>query len=242
MAAIPQTFDLAGEATRRLDFTFPETLARGDYLVTGLVRAQGGEAQAFADPLTVGIPVPILSYIVAPEGVVHPGELLTHTISFTNTSGLPLSNVLITASLPLSLTLVSGSITGGGALQGDDVRWELGNIAAGATVTLGFQAEAGDVPFTLAAFPVDSQVYFTATETGVSVASARALLSRCGVLSGDVDCSWAVDVQDVMAVENHWRALVGTPEYELYLDLNEDGVINVVDIMTVAAQWGRHYR
>ncbi|MFQ5853491.1 MAG: dockerin type I domain-containing protein, partial [Candidatus Binatia bacterium] len=57
----------------------------------------------------------------------------------------------------------------------------------------------------------------------------------------DVDCSWEVDVQDAMKVVNHWRAGVGTPEYELYLDLNEDGVINVVDITKVAAELGESY-
>ncbi|MFQ5873346.1 MAG: Ig-like domain-containing protein, partial [Dehalococcoidia bacterium] len=186
VAVIPQTFDLAGEATQRLDFTLPDNLARGDYLVTGLVQAQGGEAQAFVDPLTVGVPAPMLSYAVAPKGIAHPGELLTYTMGFTNTSGLAFSNVVITASLPVSLTLVSGSIAGGGSLQGDHIRWDVGNVADGAAANLGFQAEAGAVPSGLSVFPVDSQAYFTATETGISTTSVRTLLSRCGALFGDV--------------------------------------------------------
>jgi len=50
------------------------------------------------------------------------------------------------------------------------------------------------------------------------------------------DCS--VDMVDVMEVANRWHMADADPDWDARYDLDGDGVITVVDIMIVAANWG----
>lgn len=60
-------------------------------------------------------------------------------------------------------------------------------------------------------------------------------------------CHWAdfvgdcngVDVADIQAVAGAWRCLDGEPCYEGQYDVDGDGVVTIVDIMAVAAEWGQ---
>jgi hypothetical protein len=60
------------------------------------------------------------------------------------------------------------------------------------------------------------------------------------IVFGDLDCNCEVEADDIQQVACRWRAKEGDPEYASYpyYDLNHDGVINVVDLMLVAAHWG----
>ena len=58
----------------------------------------------------------------------------------------------------------------------------------------------------------------------------------CGTLEGDVDCDCEVDVGDITTVTDHWHEPV-TLENADY-DLNDDGVIDILDLMIVARNWG----
>ena len=58
------------------------------------------------------------------------------------------------------------------------------------------------------------------------------------IVFGDLDCDCEVEVDDILQVASRWRAKEGDPDYAPYYDLNHDGIINIVDIMLVAAHWG----
>ena len=50
------------------------------------------------------------------------------------------------------------------------------------------------------------------------------------------DCN--VDVEDIMEVAIHWHTTDADPDWGALYDLDGDGIITVVDIMIVAADWG----
>jgi hypothetical protein len=54
----------------------------------------------------------------------------------------------------------------------------------------------------------------------------------------DANCDCEVDVADVTAVASRWRCAFGEECYETLYDLNGNGVIDVVDMMTVVSYWG----
>ena len=133
-----QTFDIAGRASSSLTFPLPTTLASGEYLIHGWVASQGASAEAFVDTFQVGAPGPQLRYQVSPTGPVHPGDVLTYTVQFTNTLGVPLSSAVLTASLPISTAILPASITGGGAVNNKEVRWPLGTVPVDGAVSESF--------------------------------------------------------------------------------------------------------
>jgi hypothetical protein len=54
----------------------------------------------------------------------------------------------------------------------------------------------------------------------------------------DLDCNQAVDVVDITTEALHWQATSGQWNYSLVYDNNRDGVVDIVDLQRVAAQWG----
>jgi hypothetical protein len=54
----------------------------------------------------------------------------------------------------------------------------------------------------------------------------------------DFDCNSRVDIADVQAVAGRWRCESGEECYGLAYDVDGDGMITVIDIMQVAAEWG----
>jgi hypothetical protein len=58
------------------------------------------------------------------------------------------------------------------------------------------------------------------------------------IISGDLDCNCEVNIADVMLVANLWRCRSGDECYNDYCDIDEDGDIDVVDIMLVVKHWG----
>jgi hypothetical protein len=54
----------------------------------------------------------------------------------------------------------------------------------------------------------------------------------------DIDCNCTVDATDVQMVANNWRCATGDGCYDDRHDVDGDGVITVIDVMRIAAQWG----
>ena len=123
-----QSFNVGAGATAGVSFALPTSLAEGNHLILGSVSANGAAADIFTDTLQVGLPGPWLDYRVTPMGPANPNDVLTYTLRFTNTVGVPLTNAVVTASLPISVTVVAGSVTGGGVVQPGQVWWALGTI------------------------------------------------------------------------------------------------------------------
>ncbi len=57
-------------------------------------------------------------------------------------------------------------------------------------------------------------------------------------ISGDLDCSCIVDIEDIMFVASRWRCRRGDGCYDERFDLDKDGDIDIVDIMLVVKHWG----
>ncbi len=139
-----QAFNLAAGASDAVHFTLPATLAAGDYVIHGRVTAGGASAEAFADAWQVGAPGPELDYLVTPAGEVHPGDVLTYTLRFTNTLGTPLDNAMLTASVPASVTVAANSVSDGGLVENGMVRWPLNTVPQGGMVARSFTARVND--------------------------------------------------------------------------------------------------
>jgi len=60
-----------------------------------------------------------------------------------------------------------------------------------------------------------------------------------GCIFGDVNCDCRVDMQDVALVARHWGAHRGDPDYDPAYDLDDDGDIDIFDIMLVVGAWGK---
>jgi uncharacterized repeat protein (TIGR01451 family) len=135
-----EPFNVAAGAAAGIGFALPAWLAPGDHVILGSVSANGASTAVFSDTLQVGLPGPWLDYRVAPMGPVHPNDVLTYSAHFTNTVGVPLTNVVMTASVPANVTVVAGSITSGGVVQPGQVRWSLGTVNANQAVSLSFAA------------------------------------------------------------------------------------------------------
>jgi len=76
------------------------------------------------------------------------GDILTYTVTVNNTGTIPANNAVLTDILPNGTTFVPGTVTINGGPSGDNpnVGIPLGNIAAGGSVTVTFQAEATSIP------------------------------------------------------------------------------------------------
>ncbi len=63
------------------------------------------------------------------------------------------------------------------------------------------------------------------------------LLQHC-TLTVDFDPDGQVNVADAMQVASRWRMTSADPDWEARYDLNDDGIITVLDIMLVVVHWG----
>src|SRR5205823_3841899 len=66
-------------------------------------------------------------------GSAQPGQTLTYTLTITNNGNQGATGVLLTDTLPAHTTFVSAS--DGGTFGGGVVTWNIGSLAAGASVT-----------------------------------------------------------------------------------------------------------
>ncbi len=75
-------------------------------------------------------------------GQVMGGDVLLWTITVKNVGSIPTTGVVVYDDVPANTTYVPGSITGQGADDSDParMRWNVGSIDVGITVTLTFQS------------------------------------------------------------------------------------------------------
>ncbi len=79
-------------------------------------------------------------------GDVVGGDILLWTITVENIGSIPTTDVLVYDDVPTNTTYVPGSITGQGADDSNParMRWDVGSIDVGVTVTLTFQSRVND--------------------------------------------------------------------------------------------------
>lgn len=93
-------------------------------------------------------PTPAIAFELQsePRHWIAPGETLTYRISYQNDGDQPIANVLIRNRIPNEVALVANSIrtTQGvtsttGSLPGDEITWQVGTVAGGATGQVSYQ-------------------------------------------------------------------------------------------------------
>ncbi|MBI3942135.1 MAG: hypothetical protein HY326_03910, partial [Chloroflexi bacterium] len=67
---------------------------------------------------------------------------------------------------------------------------------------------------------------------------ATSAATRCSPLVGDVNCNCTVLSNDIILLANHWDANTGNPLYNLVYDLDDNGKIDLRDVMQAAAHMG----
>lgn len=86
----------------------------------------------FSDSFIVGAPPPTLVTSAAPvasDGTVTPGTIVTFAVAVTNTSGVTLTSVVLSNTIPVDLTIITGTLSDGGMRNGDTVRWTTTGLA-----------------------------------------------------------------------------------------------------------------
>ncbi len=79
----------------------------------------------------------------SPTGTISPGQAITYTLSYKNTSTYPIDGVVINDTIPAGTNLLGGSVTSSPyqpvtTLVGQDLSWDIGYLSPGAGGTLSF--------------------------------------------------------------------------------------------------------
>ena len=120
---------------------FPDpqvALPVGYHVVKGSVIVNGGSSEFMAEVVQVGLPSPEIQFTASTLGPLHPGDRLTYTVRVTNSLDIPITNGVLTASLPISATVDPLSVSDSGVLESNQVKWTLSTIQPESTVVQSF--------------------------------------------------------------------------------------------------------
>jgi uncharacterized repeat protein (TIGR01451 family) len=167
------------------------------------------------------------------------GDVLTYTLSLQNlVTDTVFSNVSLTDTLPISVTLLEGTPPASSQV-GNILTWDVGSmgIGEGYTVTLRVQT-----PITPTQLVNQADVWAVPAAPALSDLSTFDSVTDHALYISDV-FSWAdfngdyaVDVVDLTRVASCWDLPVGgmcRPSY----DTNNTGYVDIGDIMRVAGAW-----
>ncbi len=164
-----------------------------------------------------------------PNSVI-PGAPVTYTITVTNSGPLAASDVVVTDTLPLTVTFASASASQGSCSGLSTVTCDLGAINNGATATVTL------VVTTTASGTFTNTAIVTSGVTDPNTANNSAAASATACY--DLNESGCIDVADVQAIASRWGCKCGDECYDPKYDVDDDCDIDVVDIMLVVAHWG----
>ncbi len=119
----------------------------------------GNNTATDSDPVIA--PAIVLEKHVSNPGPTYVGQAIGYSIAWRNAGAALAKTVTITDTLPANTTLVGGSITDGGTESSGVITWTLGDQAAGASSSVGFQV----IPNTSAGGATQTAPTLT-TETG----------------------------------------------------------------------------
>jgi uncharacterized repeat protein (TIGR01451 family) len=187
-----------------------------------------------------------------------PGQTITYTISYKDSGSSPVLNAVLTDLLNANLTLVGGSITGGGTYNGGTgiITWNFAKINAGGSGSVSFQATVnGGVPSSTV---ITNQANYSLTDstnnhtisgssntTSASVAFLAGLSSTISPASQTQDVGLPVKYQLTLtnngnATDSASFSFVTTlsQSWKFYLDINGDGLIDGADSLINPAKVG----
>jgi len=214
--------------------TFGDTFDKldPDYL-TRMAKAAIATLAELAGPVA-----PDLAVAQTGPAIVVPGQAITYTLTVTNTGSAPAAGVTLTDTLPWELTYVADSSGLPATPVGDSIQWDAGALAQDQAISFVLTATVASgvtdpvtVTNTLTAATVDAELL-----AGNNQASVKTLI--CRAHAADYDDDGVVDDDDLTELAGHWHAEPGDPRYEARFDLNDDGVINVLDAQQAASWWG----
>ncbi|KGJ99076.1 beta strand repeat-containing protein, partial [Thalassotalea sp. ND16A] len=135
--ASPISLD-AGE-TLTLNFNAIATSISGTYnnnayAVTSLDDLESGPVAIAVDAARLSLAIIPDSFSVAADGI----DEITFTISYANDATVPVTNAIITSSINSELGYISCAGGTSCALSGNDISWDLGDIAGGATGSVSY--------------------------------------------------------------------------------------------------------
>ncbi len=187
-----------------------------------------------------------------------PGQTITYTLAYSNSGAGPALNATLMDVLNVNVTLVGGSITGGGAYNAGTrtVTWNLGRVGPGAAGSLSFQVTVNAAVAAGTGIPnqghytyVDSTNGSSKDTTSNSVSATVALLTG---LSASI--SPAAQTQDAglrvlyrLSVTNTGNAadsvrLTYTSSaglvWKFYVDFNGNGLIDGADSLISVSKLG----
>ena len=88
------------------------------------------------------------------------------------------------------------------------------------------------------AYGINSQGQITAAVKLPQMSERAALLTPIPPRSGDTNCDWLVNVNDLLNVINAWGPAAAKTPFQSSPDLNDDGTVNVNDLLAVINDWG----
>ncbi|MEO5803542.1 MAG: Ig-like domain-containing protein [Verrucomicrobiota bacterium] len=132
-----------------------------------------------------------------------PGDVITYTIYYTNkvTAANAATGVQLTDVLPSSVTYLPGSATAGGVAFGDNIVWDLPNLAIGASGVVTYQATVNS-----------------------NVVSGSSFHNSVEILSAEDDFDYSDNTSIVTTLVAFNRAPVANPDS---YTVSEDDVLNV---------------
>jgi len=209
------------------------------------IGSRDAKVYAFSTPL----PALSLANSVTPTSA-DPGATLTYTLSYANTGSSAASNVTLTDTLPLQITYTPGSATGGGSftVATRTLAWSLGNLNAGATAQVTFQAVVANG--TASGINIANTASIYCTEVLTPVVSNVTTVTVSGAVSGGRGDWWMFQhdlhhsgrspytgpqtalkkwtfatgqqIQSTAAIGTDGTIYIGSNDYKLYA-INPDG-------------------
>jgi hypothetical protein len=184
-----------------------------------------GNVLADLDPVSQVSAAPQLntSSLAVSRAWAPPAFPLTYTFTLSNTGSAPSAVTWLTATLPADLVSVASP-----SLAYDPIlrrlTWQ-GAVAPAAPLTLTFSGVVSPTRTTCGQLSVTASLR---DELGQLTPLAAAV----NLAAPDVDCDGDVDVADVQQVAAAWAGA-----YDPRVDLNGDGVLNVLDLSFAAGHW-----
>ena len=164
---------------------------------------------------------------VADEQVVPVGENVLYTLTVTNTSSDTAFNVTVSASLPLSATIIGVSGTCG--VFGNSVTCSLGGLVGGSFASATIVAS----PTVQGAFGLSATVSSSTPDLNTANNSISVVIEA--VSDGDVDGDGVITQADLDLAIESFGSTAGDDTYNFSADLNGDGIVDLTDIARLAA-------
>jgi len=200
--------------------------------------AGGGQTQVLAR-------VADTASLALPDLYAEPGERITVTLSITLEQAQLYAADLIITYNPAVLTAVA--VATGETAQDFLVSSNLGQSGTVRVALAGSQPLTGAGVLLHLAFDVVGQLGDTTAlaiagaslnEDAITAQPADGVIQVVDLPACDFDRDCRVAMSDVMRVVTHWRTRSGDAAYNALYDRDEDGDIDIIDIMTVSKAWG----